>query len=237
MHGLHRWHNEYNVVDARAPGAMHVDDPWDLLDRTTAGGAEGAGAAVVGTPDDLVAAIRHLHEITGGFGVVLGFAHDWADREATLRSWDLVARYVVPEINGYTAGHAGVAAVPPRQPGRPDGRRRPGRDGQDHGPRGGGQGDGDDDGADASGRAPSDAAFRPGAGVPGASAADDGEGDGGGVTDVERVDVGGDGDAHLPVGGGTRARVTAPDPRRRARGRRRVGHVERPDRLGAPDRA
>ena len=36
--------------------------------------------------------------------MVLGFAHDWANREATMRSWDLVARYVIPEINGYTAG-------------------------------------------------------------------------------------------------------------------------------------
>ncbi len=33
--------------------------------------------------------------------MVLGFAHDWADREASLRSWELMARYVVPEINGY----------------------------------------------------------------------------------------------------------------------------------------
>jgi limonene 1,2-monooxygenase len=32
--------------------------------------------------------------------VLLGFAHDWANREATLRSWDLFARYVIPEING-----------------------------------------------------------------------------------------------------------------------------------------
>ena len=64
----------------------------------------GAGAAVIGTPDDLVAGIRHLQEVTGGFGVVLGFAHDWANREATLRSWDLIARYVIPEINGTTAG-------------------------------------------------------------------------------------------------------------------------------------
>jgi limonene 1,2-monooxygenase len=51
-----------------------------------------------------VASIRHLQELTGGFGVVMGFAHDWANREATLRSWDLVARYVVPEINGTTRG-------------------------------------------------------------------------------------------------------------------------------------
>ena len=100
--GLQRWHNEYNVWTLGRPGAEAVDDAWELLDRTTTGGASGAGASVVGTPDDLVAAIRALQETTGGFGVVLGFAHDWADREATLRSWELVARYVVPEINGYT---------------------------------------------------------------------------------------------------------------------------------------
>jgi limonene 1,2-monooxygenase len=104
VHGLHRWHNEYNVDTLGRPGAVAVEDPWDLLDRTTSGGAVGAGAAVVGTPDDLVRAIRHLQELTGGFGVVLGFAHDWANREATMRSWELAARYVVPELNGYTAG-------------------------------------------------------------------------------------------------------------------------------------
>ncbi len=101
--GLHRWHNEYNVWTLGRPNATHVDDKWELLEQTT-GGAAGAGAGVIGTPDDLVAAIRHLQDITGGFGVVLGFAHDWANREATLRSWELLARYVIPELNGYTAG-------------------------------------------------------------------------------------------------------------------------------------
>ncbi|MGB0114985.1 MAG: hypothetical protein WBP59_17330, partial [Ilumatobacteraceae bacterium] len=102
--GLHRWHNEYNVWTLGRPGATHVEDKWELLDQTTGAGAGGAGAAVIGTPDELVAAIRHLQEITGGFGVVLGFAHDWANREATLRSWELMARYVIPELNGYTVG-------------------------------------------------------------------------------------------------------------------------------------
>jgi limonene 1,2-monooxygenase len=101
VHGLQRWHNEYNVRVLGRPGALHVDNEWDLMDQITAGGAQGGGAAVVGTPDDLVAAIRNLQDITGGFGVVLGFAHDWADREATMRSWELIARYVVPEINGW----------------------------------------------------------------------------------------------------------------------------------------
>jgi limonene 1,2-monooxygenase len=102
VHGLHRWHNEYNVWTLGRPGAQHVDDPWELLDQVTEGGAAGAGAAVVGTPDDLVATIRRLQEVTGGFGVVIGFAHDWANREATWRSWELLARYVVPEVNGMT---------------------------------------------------------------------------------------------------------------------------------------
>ena len=100
VRGLHQWHNEYNVRVLGRPGAFHVDDPSELLERVTEGGAEGAGAVVVGTPDDLVTAIQQLQQITGGFGVVLGFAHDWANRENTLRSWDMVARYVIPALTG-----------------------------------------------------------------------------------------------------------------------------------------
>ncbi len=100
--GLQRWHNEYNVHVLGRPGASHVEDADDLLAQTTGRGASGAGAAVIGTPDELVTAIRSLQDVTGGFGVVLGFAHDWADREATFRSWELFARFVAPELNGYT---------------------------------------------------------------------------------------------------------------------------------------
>ena len=60
---------------------------------------------VVGTPDDLVDRIRELQDVTGGFGTVIGFAHDWASREDTLRSWDLVARYVVPQVHGMLDGY------------------------------------------------------------------------------------------------------------------------------------
>src|SRR6202011_6365344 len=60
-------------------------------------------AATIGTPDDLVARIKSVLEVSGGFGTVVGFVHDWANPENTRRSWDMVARYVVPEINGYLA--------------------------------------------------------------------------------------------------------------------------------------
>jgi limonene 1,2-monooxygenase len=95
--GLFRWHNEYTVGTLMRPGAAAFKTPDAAVDETAF--ADGA-AAVIGTPDDLVASIRKLVDLTGGFGTVIGFAHDWANREATLRSWDLVARYVIPEVNG-----------------------------------------------------------------------------------------------------------------------------------------
>jgi len=100
--GLMRWHNEYNVGTLMRPGAVAYGSPDEAVDKTAF--IDGA-ASVIGTPDDLVANIRRLQEISGGFGTVIGFAHDWANRENTLRSWDLVARYVIPEVNGLLDGY------------------------------------------------------------------------------------------------------------------------------------
>jgi limonene 1,2-monooxygenase len=96
-HGLFRWHNEYTVGTLMRPGAEAFKTPDDAVRQTAM--VEGS-AAVIGTPDDLVTTIRRLQEVTGGFGTVIGFVHDWADPEATRRSWDLVARHVIPELNG-----------------------------------------------------------------------------------------------------------------------------------------
>jgi len=101
MLGLQKWHNEYNVDVLGRPGALRVEDPNELFEQVAAGGAQGGGAAVIGTPDDLIEAVLAMQETTGGFGTVLGFANDWANQEATLRSWDLVARYVIPAVNGH----------------------------------------------------------------------------------------------------------------------------------------
>ncbi len=95
--GLMHWHNEYTVGTLRRPGVPTFNSPDEAVDAMAF--SEGA-AAVVGTPDDLVASIRKLLETSGGFGAVIGFAHDWANREDTARSWELVARYVIPEVNG-----------------------------------------------------------------------------------------------------------------------------------------
>jgi|TARA_B100001105_G_scaffold211684_1_gene176436 limonene 1,2-monooxygenase len=97
-HGLMKWHNEYTVGTLMRPGAEIFDSPDEAVD----GMAFGDNAAIViGTPDDLVDSIRKMYELTGGFGTVIGFVHDWCTPEQNFRSWDRVARYVVPEINGY----------------------------------------------------------------------------------------------------------------------------------------
>ena len=96
--GLMKHHNEYIHGTLQRPGTKAFATPDDAVDAT----AFGPGAvATIGTPDDLVARIKEVLALSGGFGTVIGFVHDWASPENTFRSWDMVARYVVPEINGY----------------------------------------------------------------------------------------------------------------------------------------
>ncbi len=93
--GLLHWHNGYNVATLARAGASHVDP------ENADGFIEAMisrGGAIIGTPDDAVAAIGKLSELTGGFGTLVGFMHDWASHEATLRSYDLFMRYVVPKV-------------------------------------------------------------------------------------------------------------------------------------------
>jgi limonene 1,2-monooxygenase len=96
--GLKRWHNEYIVATLQRPGAVAFKTEDEAIEQTAL--APGS-AAVIGTPDDLVKLIKDVYAKSGGFGTVVGFVHDWANPENTFRSWDLVARYVMPEINGY----------------------------------------------------------------------------------------------------------------------------------------
>ena len=59
-----------------------------------------SGSVVIGTPDDAIGYIEGLLKQSGGFGTFLLLGHDWADREATLRSYRLFAREVLPHFKG-----------------------------------------------------------------------------------------------------------------------------------------
>ena len=56
------------------------------------------GQAVVGTPDDAVERLQQLVDESGGFGCFLLMAHNWARWEDTKRSYEMIARYVVPHF-------------------------------------------------------------------------------------------------------------------------------------------
>jgi limonene 1,2-monooxygenase len=92
--GLAQWVDYFERVAALplAPATLDPDKLVDALMET--------GFAVVGTPAMAVAQIERLVEQSGGFGTYLLMAHEWADRAATLRSYELFAREVVPHFKG-----------------------------------------------------------------------------------------------------------------------------------------
>jgi limonene 1,2-monooxygenase len=58
----------------------------------------GSGLGVIGTPDEAVVQIERLAKQSGGFGCYLMMAHEWADPDATRKSYELFARYVMPRF-------------------------------------------------------------------------------------------------------------------------------------------
>lgn len=70
----------------------------EAIDIWTTGGLGAFGVGLVGTPDDLVAHIEKLQQQSGGFGTFLSLAHNAASPEATRKSYDLIARYVMPRF-------------------------------------------------------------------------------------------------------------------------------------------
>jgi len=113
--GLMRWHNEYNVGTLMRPGLEPFKSIDDALEKSAVGDDAGS---TIGTPDDLVKAIKRLLTISGGVGAIMGFVHDWANPENTRRSWDMVARYVIPRDQRLPRTLAQVPAVRGREPRR-----------------------------------------------------------------------------------------------------------------------
>ena len=93
-YGLADWVYYFQKV-AALPIAPDTDDPDQLIDALNK-----TGMSVIGTPDMAIAQIQRLIDQSGGFGTYLFMAHEWADRQATLRSYELFAREVMPLFQG-----------------------------------------------------------------------------------------------------------------------------------------
>jgi limonene 1,2-monooxygenase len=90
--GLADWVRYFQEV-AALPIAPQTDDHTTLLEAMNE-----SGIAVIGTPDMAAAQIQRLIDQSGGFGTYLFMAHEWADRKATLASYELFAKEVMPRF-------------------------------------------------------------------------------------------------------------------------------------------
>jgi limonene 1,2-monooxygenase len=90
--GILAWNNEYFVETIGSPANAPASSGREMAERMVNLGA------IIGTPDEAVERIKKLQEISGGFGCLLGLAHEWTTWEKTLHSYELMARYVMPQF-------------------------------------------------------------------------------------------------------------------------------------------
>src|ERR1700761_2265858 len=89
-HGLDRFCDYFRDV------ATFPIVPGDITDRYQY--MVDSGSACIGTPDDAIAFIERLLKGSGGFGVIMELAQNWADWAQTKRHYELMARHVHPHF-------------------------------------------------------------------------------------------------------------------------------------------
>ncbi len=82
--GIYKWLDYFDRInllngDAPADAGAAIIDPIDAMIN--------GGGAVIGTPADAIAQIELLQKKQGEFGCFLQLAHNWADVEATKKSY------------------------------------------------------------------------------------------------------------------------------------------------------
>ncbi|MBN8839882.1 MAG: LLM class flavin-dependent oxidoreductase [Sphingomonadales bacterium] len=87
--GIEDWLYYFREV-AALPLAPTEGDPIDALVDN--------GMAVVGTPEDAIRQIERLQQQSGGFGAFLTLDTTCAEKDAKKKSYELIARYVMPKF-------------------------------------------------------------------------------------------------------------------------------------------
>jgi len=87
--GFEKWSDYSYQVSPHGPAAIGLGTVTEMIEKQS---------AVIGTPDDAVAQLERYWDKTGGFGAMLILAQNWANPENTRKSFDLIARYVMPKF-------------------------------------------------------------------------------------------------------------------------------------------
>jgi limonene 1,2-monooxygenase len=98
--GGNSWIQKY-FIETLAARVQFEEYPGQPTEEMTLDRMVARGGAIVGTPDDAIKRINEVIEMSGGgFGGMLVLAHEWASREKTLKSYEMLARYVMPKFQG-----------------------------------------------------------------------------------------------------------------------------------------
>ena len=89
-HGLDRFCDYFRDVATFPIVPNEITDRYQFMVES--------GSACIGTPDDAIAFIDRLLQGSGGFGVIMELAQNWADWAQTKRHYELMARYVHPHF-------------------------------------------------------------------------------------------------------------------------------------------
>ena len=94
-YGITQWFRYFQNVAAFPQMAVEGGDIDEMVDFVN------GGLGVIGTPDQAIAQIEELLEQSnGGFGAYLTLSHNWANNQATKKSYELFARHVMPRFQG-----------------------------------------------------------------------------------------------------------------------------------------
>jgi limonene 1,2-monooxygenase len=105
-YGMEQWFRYFQAVAAFPQMAVPGDNVAEMIAFVN-----DSGFGAIGTPDMATAQIeRLLAQSNGGFGAYLMLAHNWANPEATRRSYEMIARHVMPRFQGHHAATMDAAA-------------------------------------------------------------------------------------------------------------------------------
>jgi limonene 1,2-monooxygenase len=103
-YGITQWFRYFQNVAAFPQMAVEGGDIDEMVNFVN------GGLGVIGTPDQAIAQIEELLEQSnGGFGAYLTLSHNWANNQATKKSYELFARHVMPRFQGSVGSLIGAA--------------------------------------------------------------------------------------------------------------------------------
>jgi len=100
-YGIEAWFRYFQKVAAFPQMAVEGGDLKEMIDFINE-----AGIGAIGTVEDARAQVQRLWDQSGGFGAMLLLGHEWANPQATKRSWELIAQHVMPHFQGGAVSHA-----------------------------------------------------------------------------------------------------------------------------------